>query len=50
MQRKAGGNRQIGRSLPRLLHSTGFTEIDLDAVSIHSDLVGINAFKIQLNP
>lgn len=50
MQGKAGGNREIGRSLPRLLQSVGFSGIDLEAISVHSDLVGIEGFKEQFNP
>jgi 2-polyprenyl-3-methyl-5-hydroxy-6-metoxy-1,4-benzoquinol methylase len=50
MQGKAGGNREIGRSLPRLLHTLGFSNIDLDAIAVHSDLVGLEGFKEQLNP
>ncbi|WP_160031593.1 class I SAM-dependent methyltransferase [Paenibacillus sp. An7] len=50
MQRKAGGNREIGRSLPRLLKQAGFSNIDMEAVSVHSDLVGLEGFQEQLNP
>ncbi|KAB8135714.1 methyltransferase domain-containing protein [Gracilibacillus oryzae] len=50
MQKKAGGNREIGRSLPRLFQSAGFTDIDLEAVSVHSDLVGKEGFNEQFNP
>lgn len=50
MQKKAGGNREIGRSLPRLLKSAGFVNIDLDTVSVHSDLVGIEGINCQFNP
>lgn len=50
MQGMAGGNREIGRSLPRLLKSTGFSNIEMDAISVHSDLVGREGFKEQFNP
>ncbi|MBD7969571.1 class I SAM-dependent methyltransferase [Paenibacillus gallinarum] len=50
MQKKAGGNREIGRSLPRLLGQSGFSDIDLEAVSVHSDLVGLEGFQEQFNP
>jgi hypothetical protein len=50
MQKTLEETVRIGSSLPRLLHSTGFIDIDLDAVCIHSDLVGIDAFIIQFNP
>ncbi|KRG12644.1 hypothetical protein ACA30_18575 [Virgibacillus soli] len=50
MQGIAGGNREIGRSLPRLLKATGFSHIEMDTISMHSDLVGIEGFKEQFNP
>lgn len=50
MQGKAGGNRLIGRSLPRLLRKTGFTEIELETVAVHSDLAGMEGFQIQFDP
>ncbi len=50
MQGKAGGNREIGRSLPRLLKKTGFSNVDLEAISVHRDLVGLEGFKEQFNP
>lgn len=50
IQGKAGGNREIGRSLPRLLKTAGFSNIDLEAISVHSDLVGLEGFKEQFNP
>ncbi|WP_052675755.1 hypothetical protein [Paenibacillus sp. IHBB 10380] len=50
MQGDAGGNREVGRSLPRLLKKTGYSNISLDAISIHSDLEGIEGFVEQFNP
>lgn len=50
MQRKAGGNREIGRSLPRLLKQAGFSNMDMEAVSVHSDFVGLEGFQEQFNP
>ncbi|PWU70034.1 class I SAM-dependent methyltransferase [Gracilibacillus dipsosauri] len=50
VQAQAGGNREIGRSLPRLLAKAGFSDIDMDAVTVHSDLVGLEGFKEQFNP
>ncbi len=44
-----GGNRLIGRSLPRLLAQAGFADVDLDAVVQHSDLHGIEGFKQQFD-
>lgn len=50
MQGKAGGNRLIGRSLPRLLKKTGFTDIELETVAVHSDLAGVEGFQSQFDP
>lgn len=50
MQGDAGGNREIGRSLPRLLKETGYCNISFDAISLHSDLVGLEGFVEQFNP
>jgi len=50
MQGNAGGNRLIGRSLPRLLRKTGFTEIELETVAVHSDLAGVEGFQTQFDP
>ncbi len=44
-----GGNRMIGRSLPRLLTQAGFADIDMDAVIQHSDLHGIEGFRWQFD-
>lgn len=44
-----GGNRLIGRSLPRLLSESGYIHIDMDTVLQHSDLLGIEGFKQQFN-
>ncbi|WP_194542606.1 methyltransferase domain-containing protein [Paenibacillus sp. JZ16] len=44
-----GGNRHIGRSLPRLLKNAGYTDIDTDAIIQHSDIHGIEGFKHQFN-
>ncbi|TWT13188.1 class I SAM-dependent methyltransferase [Planomicrobium sp. CPCC 101079] len=50
MQSNAGGNRLVGRSLPRLLRKTGFTEIELETVAVHSDLAGVEGFQTQFDP
>lgn len=50
MQGKAGGNRLIGRSLPRLLQKTGFKNVELETVAVHSDLAGVEGFQIQFDP
>jgi len=44
-----GGNRLIGRSLPRLLSENGYVDVDIDAVLQHSDVLGIEGFKHQFN-
>ncbi|MEC0176955.1 methyltransferase domain-containing protein [Paenibacillus favisporus] len=44
-----GGNRFIGRSLPRLLLKSGFIDIDIDSVIQHSDVYGIDGFKRQFD-
>lgn len=48
-QAARGGNRNIGRSLPRLLSGSGFTNVDMEAVIQHSDLHGIEGFKRQFD-
>lgn len=48
-QASRGGNRNIGRSLPRLLTNSGFTSVDMDATIQHSDLQGIEGFKRQFD-
>lgn len=41
IEKKAGWNREIGRKLLKMLKYTGFEQLDFEAVTIHSDLVGI---------
>jgi hypothetical protein len=41
MQAARGGNRKIGRRLWRLLAASGFVNLDLDAIVIHSDKLGV---------
>jgi ubiquinone/menaquinone biosynthesis C-methylase UbiE len=48
-QASNGGNRHVGRSLPRLLSLAGYQDVDLDAVIQHSDLHGMDGFKQQLD-
>lgn len=48
-QASSGGNRNIGRSLPRMLSNSGFTDVDMDAIIQHSDLNGIEGFKRQFD-
>ncbi|MCR8642024.1 methyltransferase domain-containing protein [Paenibacillus sp. N1-5-1-14] len=44
-----GGNRYIGRSLPRLLMNSGYLDIDIDSVIQHSDVHGSDGFKRQFD-
>ncbi|MBT2289260.1 methyltransferase domain-containing protein [Paenibacillus albidus] len=48
-QASKGGNRYIGRELPRLLAKAGYIDIDMDTVLQHSDLHGIEGFKRQFD-
>ena len=48
-QQRAGGNRQIGRSLYRILAAAGFEQLDLEAVVAHSDALGMQPFMAQLD-
>jgi SAM-dependent methyltransferase len=36
-----GGNRLIGRQLPRMLRAAGFGNVDMETIPIHTDLIGI---------
>lgn len=49
VQASMGGNRYLGRTIPRLLSEAGFTDIDLDATLQHSDLLGVEGFRQQFN-
>ena len=44
-----GGNRLIGRSLPRILINSGYIDIEIDSVIQHSDVHGIDGFKRQFD-
>jgi SAM-dependent methyltransferase len=48
-QSSKGGNRYIGRSLPRLLAKAGYIDLDIDTIIQHSDLHGIEGFKRQFD-
>jgi ubiquinone/menaquinone biosynthesis C-methylase UbiE len=48
-QASNGGNRYLGRTLPRLLSGAGFTDVDIDATIQHSDILGIDGFRKQFN-
>jgi ubiquinone/menaquinone biosynthesis C-methylase UbiE len=49
VQASRGGNRYIGRQLWRILHSVGYTNLELEAIVQHSDESGINAFRPHLD-
>ncbi|MFF2909728.1 class I SAM-dependent methyltransferase [Paenibacillus sp. NPDC057934] len=49
LQASRGGNRNIGRSLPRILSDSGFIDVDMDALIQHSDLHNIEGFKRQFD-
>ncbi|WNS45974.1 methyltransferase domain-containing protein [Paenibacillus sp. MMS20-IR301] len=48
-QAARGGNRHIGRSLPRLLSDSGYADVDMEAALQHSDLHGMEGFKRQFD-
>jgi ubiquinone/menaquinone biosynthesis C-methylase UbiE len=54
MQRNAaqqaaqGGNRYVGRYLPRFLQQTGFHHIQVNAILAHSDIVGLAPFYAMM--
>jgi ubiquinone/menaquinone biosynthesis C-methylase UbiE len=48
-QASKGGNRYIGRGLPRLLAQAGYIDLDMDTVIQHSDLHGMEGFKRQFD-
>lgn len=41
IEKRAGWNREVGRKLIKILRYTGFEKLDFEAITIHSDLVGI---------
>jgi ubiquinone/menaquinone biosynthesis C-methylase UbiE len=45
-----GGDRRVGRRLWRILKAAGFEGLDLEAIAVHSDAVGIEAFLPQMDP
>jgi SAM-dependent methyltransferase len=48
-QRSRGGNRRIGRWLPRLLRDGGFVDIEFETVVSHSDHAGLTRIFPQLD-
>ena len=47
-QVKAGGDRQVGRKLLKILKKSEFEDLDFDIVPTHSDIVGKEYFKTRL--
>jgi ubiquinone/menaquinone biosynthesis C-methylase UbiE len=45
-----GGNRHIGHVLPRILGKAGFTNLDLEMVVAHSDVIGLEAMDQRPDP
>lgn len=48
-QQSSGGNRYIGRKLIRLLKASGFRRVDFDLIAKHSDIYGLNNFKMNFD-
>jgi ubiquinone/menaquinone biosynthesis C-methylase UbiE len=49
-QATQGGDRHVGRRLWRILKDAGFHHLDLEAVVVHSDDVGMQQFLPQIDP
>jgi ubiquinone/menaquinone biosynthesis C-methylase UbiE len=49
-QSERGGNRRVGRSLPRLLRAAGFVDPVMEVIAIHSDESGLTEVFPQLDP
>jgi ubiquinone/menaquinone biosynthesis C-methylase UbiE len=49
-QARRGGDRMIGRRLPRLLAAAGFAQPELRLYAYHSDELGLDAFAPLLDP
>jgi len=50
LQMRRGGDRKIGRKLWRLLATAGFHDMELQALVVHSDDLGLEAFALQYDP
>jgi len=50
IQANSAGDRQIGRKLWRLLADTGYVELGLDVLAVHSDELGLTPFLPQYDP
>ena len=49
-QAARGGDRLVGRRLWRILRSSGFDPVELEAFVYHSDALGLEAFAPQMDP
>lgn len=49
-QAAKGGTRFIGRRLPRILKQAGFTDLELESVLLHSDIMGVGPLADDPNP
>ena len=49
-QANRGGDRFRGRHLGRILRQAGYSDVTLDVFAYHSDDVGLDAFRSQLDP
>lgn len=49
-QEAMGGSRFIGRRLPRILKQAGFVNLELEAVLLHSDIIGIGPLADDPDP
>lgn len=49
-QASRGGNRLIGRQLWRILQAAGYENLQLEAFVYHSDELGLEAFRPQMDP
>lgn len=49
IQKSAGGDRNIGRKLLRILKNSGFVDLDFEAVVKHSDMEGMDDLKPKLD-
>lgn len=41
LEKRAGWNREVGRKLLKILKNNGFCSLDFEAVTVHSDLIGV---------
>jgi ubiquinone/menaquinone biosynthesis C-methylase UbiE len=49
-QEAKGGSRFIGRRLPRILKQAGFSDLELESVLLHSDIMGLERLADDVDP